>query len=295
MDRGYEAGSRPFRVLAGGQDATHRATYGQGSTATQGDVARGHDAGVAVGPFLSAWPDWAETQLLAAVKIVRRAESRGERQHLAAALYRDWFCPSVGRAGEVLRAGRPLAGLYRNAHTGSGLRRDDTVRRHDVIGRDGWWRTWGDAWTPPRSRPGSVRLLMTPRPDQLAAVVRTITGALLDSDQPWLLACATDPRRLRRTGSVVLDLAAADDLPDSTFDELVPSLRPLAPPLCLPVAPGIALAEFPDNQMTFGEHRCHLIAVALRRPEADAAPLAAIAEVFSRHGIAPAEPYRTRV
>jgi hypothetical protein len=300
MDRGYEAGSQSeVGVLAGGQDATTSAvTYAQGSTAAQGDVARGHDESVAVGPWLSEWPDWAEPQLLDAVQIVRRARDRGERGHLAAALYRDWFCPSVGRAGEVLRAGRPLAGLYRNAHAGSALRRQDpeldTLRRHDVIGRDGWWRTWGEAWTPPRSRPGSVRLLLTPRPDQLGAVVRTVTGALLDSDRPWLLACATDPRRLRRTAGVVLDLADADDLPRATVDALVPLLRPVAPPLCLPIAPGIALAEFPDNGMTFGEHRCHLITVALRRPGADDAPLASIADVFSRHGIAPGQPYRSR-
>jgi hypothetical protein len=168
------------------------------------------------------------------------------------------------------------------------------VRRHDVISRDGWWRTWGETWTPPRRRPGSVRLLMTPRPEELASIVLTITAALLDSKHPWSLACATDPRRLRRTGGVVLDLADVDHLPGAAVEQLVPLLRPVAPPLCLPVAEGIALAEFPDNGMTFGEHRCHLVALGLRQPHADADPLTAIAGVFARHGIAPEQPYRNR-
>jgi hypothetical protein len=261
MDRGDQAAAgAEVRVLLGDQDdpSAPHATSPRESAAPQGDLpARGCGADQgAADSRPSAFPDWAVPQLDAAVAIVHRAQDSGERQHVAAVLHRDWFCPSVGRAGEVLRAGRPLAGLYRSAHAGSTRQRAgevEIVRRHDVIGGDGWWRTWGESWTPPRSRPGSIRLLLTPRPDALADVVRLITGALLDSSQPWLLACATDPRRLRRTGGVVLDLADLADLTPATLDELVPLLRHVAPPLCLPVAPGIALAEFPDNGMTFGE------------------------------------------
>jgi hypothetical protein len=278
---------------SGAQREVAVSTYCQEPVAARGDT-----GGAATGPWQSPWPDWAEAQLLDAVRFARRARAQGERRHLTAALYTEWFCPSVGRAGDLLRAGRPLAGLYRSAHAGSALRRDggelDVVRRHDVVGRDGWWRTWGETWTPPRSRPGSVRLLMTPRLDQLATLVRVVTGALLDSQHSWLLACATDPRRLRRTGGVVLDVADAAHLPQETVAEIVPLLRPFAPPLCLPVASGIAAAEFPDNGMTFGEHRCHLVTLGLQRPGADDDPLAAIAEVFTRHGIDPERPYRSR-
>jgi len=244
----------------------------------------------------SRWPEWAELQLLDALDTVHRVQDRGERRHLAGALYRDWFSPPVGRVGEVIRGGRPLAGTYRSAHAGTVAQQGeiDVLRRHDVVGRDGWWRTWGESWTPPRSRPGSVRLLITPQPSELAAVVRIITTALLDVAQPWLLACATDPRRLRRTGGVVLDLGDPGTLPAQTVVELTPLLRPSAPPLCLPIAPGIALAEFPDNGMTFGEHRCHLIALAVRHPSAYGAPLRAIASVFAAHGIDPGAPYRSR-
>ena len=75
---------------------------------------------------------------------------------------------------------------------------------------------------------------------------------------------ATDPRRVRRTGAAVLDLAGADALPAGLLDELGPTLLPVATPLCLPLAPGVALAQYPDNGMTFGEHRCLLVALGLR-------------------------------
>jgi hypothetical protein len=45
--------------------------------------------------------------------------------------------------------------------------------------------------------------------------------------------------------------------------------------------------------MTFGEHRCHLVALGMRQPQADADPLAAIAQVFARHGIAAERPYQS--
>jgi hypothetical protein len=137
-----------------------------------------------------------------------------------------------------------------------------------------------------------VRVLLTPTPERLAAVVRTITGGLLDSDQPWSLACPTRPRRLRRCGAAVLDVPAADALPAALIAALEPDMRPEIPPLCLPIGRGVALAGQPGNGMTFGEHRCHLIALAMRRPEADVDPLGAIADVFTFHGIDPAAPFR---
>ena len=102
------------------------------------------------------------------------ADAVAERGNVASVLYREWFNPAL--LGADLRRGRrPLAGLYRAAHAGSGRRvREDGVMlvdRHDVVGTDGWWRTWGEYWTPPRSRPGSIRVLFTPQPDRLGEFV----------------------------------------------------------------------------------------------------------------------------
>jgi len=165
------------------------------------------------------------------------------------------------------------------------------VDRFDLIGPDGWWRTWGEAWTPPRSRRGSVRLMLSPRREHLAELVATVTGTLLETDIAWSLGCATSPRRISRYGGAVLDLASLDALPAGLLESLTTLLHPVAPPLCLPVAPGVGAAEYPDNGMTFGEHRCHLIALALRHPSSARNPLRSIAAVFAAHGIDPARPY----
>ena len=247
---------------------------------------------VGTGAAADPWPSWARTQLLQAVAL---ADTVTERGNVATTLYREWFNPAL--LGADLRRGRrPLAGQYRAAHAGSSRRvREDgvlVVDRHDVVGTDGWWRTWGDYWTPPRSRPGSIRVLLTPQPDRLAEFVNRVTAALLPSREPWALACATNPRRLRRAAPAVLDIRDLSTLPDGLLKELAPLLRAITPPLCLPVGPGAAIATYPANGMAFGEHRCHLIATALRHPSSAGDPLRAIAAVFNAHGIDPAAPHR---
>jgi hypothetical protein len=111
-----------------------------------------------------------------------------------------------------------------------------------------------------------VRLVLSPRPDRLAVVVRTVTETLLDAD-----------------GSVPAELVSS----------LEPVLLPQLPPLCLPLGTGAGLASHPANGMAFGEYRCHLIALALRRRVSGDA-LAAIATVFGAHGIDAAAPHRGR-
>ena len=241
------------------------------------------------------WPDWAAAQLGRAVDI---AATTPAGTSVAAHLYRSWFNFPLALPADVdpPRFAMPLAGVYRAAHAGSGRRLDvaglQLIDRSDIIGADGWWRTWGRNWTPPRRRPETVRIVFSPAPERLAAVVRIVTGALLDSTAPWALACAVSPRRVRRCASVLLDLPSTDALPEELLPALAPSLRPELPPLCLPLAPGVGLASHPSNGMTFGEHRCHLISLALRHPHAGSEPLRAIAETFRAHGIDPATPHQ---
>jgi hypothetical protein len=244
------------------------------------------------------WPSWARPQLRRAVSISRRVTmSGGKTSAPATELYRRWYSPIVAPAIEIGRPWLPLAGLYRSAHVGSACRvlvdGMSLVDRHDVVGRDGWWRTWGDEWMPTRSRSHAARIMLSPRPDELGAFVTTITAALIDEPVPWLLACPTDRQRLRRPAACVLYLPDVEALPPNLLGLLRPSLQNVTPPLCLPLAPGAALAEYPDNGMSFGEHRCHLLALALCMPAARRAPLQAIADVFASHGIDPRQPYRS--
>ena len=131
--------------------------------------------------------------------------------------------------------------------------------------------------------------------DELAAFVAITTSALLNETEPWLLACPTLPSRLRHSGSAVLYLPSVDALPAGLLTALAPALRTDTSPLCLPLAPGAALAEQPGNGMTFGEHRCHLVALALAglvpRTSERQDSLAAIANVFSAHGVDPTRPH----
>jgi len=239
------------------------------------------------------WPQWARPQLAAAVEI---AEHAPDHLGIARLLYREWFSPLLTGAGAPIT--RPMVGVFRAAHAGSGRRLRagsvSVVDRFDLLGPDGWWRTWGTEWTPPRSRRGSVRLMLSPRAERLPELVRTVTGALLPTAVAWSLGCATRGPRLSRLGAAVLDVPSLDALPAGLLDELEPLLHPAAPPLCLPVRPGIGLAEYPDNGMTFGEHRCHLVALALRHPSSGTNPLRTIAAVFGAHDIDPARPFGNR-
>ncbi|MDT4920783.1 MAG: hypothetical protein QOI15_1685 [Pseudonocardiales bacterium] len=243
------------------------------------------------GPAAGPWPEWARPQLGAAVNL---AATAADRMSVAGLLYRNWFNPETGDASGV-PGGTPLAGLYRESHAGSGtrVRRGDlsVVARQDVLRAGGWWRTWGEYWTP-GGRRASVRLLLTPRADALGEFVATVTGRLLPTRIPWSLACATDPWRIARSGCAVLDLPGLESIPGGLLADLGPLLRPVTPPLCLPVAPGVGAAQYPDNGMTFGEHRCHLVALGLRHRRRARDPLSSISAVFSAYGIDPAAPYR---
>jgi hypothetical protein len=270
-------------VLAGGRDGAVLPAF-----ASQAPAAANGVGGAAAG----LWPAWARPQLESAIELAEAAELG---TGLAGLLYRSWFQPVVGEPGEA--PDQPLAGLYRAAHAGSGARETadgiSVLRRYDAVRPGGWWRTWGEQWVPRSSR-NCARLILTPRPDRLAEFVAAVTGRLVDAPVRWSLACALDARRLARTGGAVLDLPSIESVPTDLLADLAPLLRPVRPPLSFPIAPGVGMAEYPGNGMTFGEHRCHLLAVALRHPSSARDPLRAIAAVFAAHGVDPARPYRNR-
>lgn len=235
------------------------------------------------------WPDWARPQLLGAVDLAAglaadHSAAAAPARTLATELYDRWFSGAVACEPGP---GRPLVGAYRAAHADVCTRFVDglhVLTRQDGIGADGWWRTWNTAWRPRR---GDTRVLLSPRAAAVPEVVHVLTTRL--RQVPYLLTCPGDPARLARSGAVVLYLARLRELTPQLTAELAEALRPDTPPLCLPLAPGLAVAQYPDNGMTFGEHRCHLLALALRgrRPS-----LSDIADVFAAHGVDPSRPYR---
>lgn len=239
-------------------------------------------------PPTPSWPSWAEPQLRDAVRLAGTVAGTG--RGLAGELYRRWY---VGEpAPSNAPRGAALAARYRSAGTGS--HRDGSgllvLDRPDHVGPDGWWRTWSEGWL--RARRGRLaRLLLTPEPEAVADLVRVLTTEPADPAWPWLLACPTDPAQLRSAGSVTLFGPARAPLPEGLVARVAPLLREGSPPLCRPLARGLASAEDPGNGMSFGEHRCHLLALALAGAAPD--PLTEVARVFAEHGIDPAAPHRS--
>ena len=233
------------------------------------------------------WPGWARPQLLAAVELAA-APASGSGRTLAAELYDRWFSGAVAAAPTRMES---LTGRYREAHavrTVIEVDGIDVLDRHDRIGADGWWRTWNTLWQP---RHVDARVLLSPRAECVVDVVALLTERL--RFVPYVLACPTVATHLARSGAVVLHLSRLSALTPDLAAELGGFLRVDTPPLCLPLRPGIAVAQYPDNGMTFGEHRCHLLALALAASAgAGAASLDAIAEVFAAHGVDPSAPYR---
>jgi hypothetical protein len=236
------------------------------------------------------WPGWARPQLLAAVELAGAPATCSGRA-LATELYDRWFSGAV--VGESVPT-RPLAGAYRDAHAASTITRHggvDVLERYDRIGTDGWWRTWNTLWQP---RHDDARVLLSPRAQSMPELVALLTSRL--GEIPYVLACPTVALHLSRSGSVVLHLSRLSALTPELVADLRALLRPDTPPLCLPLGPGIAVAQYPDNGMTFGEHRCHLLALALADARtiapADSLVLDVIAEVFAAHGVDPSTPYR---
>lgn len=220
----------------------------------------------------------------------------------------DW----ADREAEVIAGGIAGVAVVRSASgpralcqgdyvspVGAGLapRRGSHVRacsRQGALVADGWWRTWGPAWDRRNTPPGLIRVYFAVRLAHAPELVARITRALLPLTEPWALKIGVDAATLARADAAVAYLPA--DAWEAVAPRLVPAcaglVRAVAPPLTAPVAPGIALADEPGDDLSFGESRCKLLARAhrLRAPGTDAVGVAA--RVFADHGLDPSAPHR---
>jgi hypothetical protein len=129
--------------------------------------------------------------------------------------------------------------------------------------RELWW-SFSD---PPPERPLG-RIYFNARPATAARVVHLVTVALLG--MPYQLKCPTLAAACRRCDAVVLyherarrgtAIAALAE----RREELDPLLDPAVPPLTCPVERGISWADDVDEQRSFGESRCRILAAAIDR------------------------------
>ncbi len=141
-------------------------------------------------------------------------------------------------------------------------------------------------------------MYLAPFVDAVADVVAAVTDVTLSWEHPWMLKAATDPGAYQRADPVVLYVplehsrhVARDIRP--VVAGLAASLRPVHPPLSLPVERGTAVAEDPPGEQSFGEHRCGAIARGVVDLPHD--PYLAVARAMRRQRIDPLAPYRAPV
>ncbi len=177
-------------------------------------------------------------------------------------------------------------------------------RRYTLLG---WYMVVGDAGPVDRDAP-MARLYFTAR-DAVGAVevVRRVAAMVNTLREPFQLKVANHPSALSRRDCSVLYVgkqfydAHMDDLCRLHAD-LAGHLRHDPPCFARPLAPGISFAEEPDLQghrMSFGEHRCLLVAEGLLAAFIDGVTsvggrLDAVVRRFARDGLDLDAPYLNR-
>jgi hypothetical protein len=131
--------------------------------------------------------------------------------------------------------------------------------------------------------------------------VSAVTRELNALAVPFRLKVQSDPNDYRRADAGVLYLRREDALahPDAIariYRAVAPGLRPEVPLLTYRLAHGLALAEDPGDDSSYGLHRCTLVAQALWRSfQQGETTLAArantLAAVFHETGLDPLHPY----
>lgn len=160
----------------------------------------------------------------------------------------------------------------------------------------GWWYTHHARWRLDAPDGELVRIYWSIGPADVPLLVRRLSPVLLDLDTPWMLKCALAPAAYHRADAAVLFLSRGAlgglvDMLESAAAALSGVLRDSAPPLTLRAERGVAVADDPGTEESFGEHRCRLIAEGLLAARDADALLDAVAERFLSAGIPPDRPY----
>jgi hypothetical protein len=233
------------------------------------------------------WEDgWAVERTGPGGKVV--AERRGERR----VLYRaDYVVP--GRGGLAARVGDLV----------------HACARRDLVDPDGaWWRTRGSAWSETTPPDGLLRLYWDVSVAGLPRLVHELTTLLDPLDAPWMLKCAADPAHHARPDAVVAYLVRADAAAlvsglEGVRSAIADMARDHRPPFTLPVGRGLAAAEDPGRSLSFGEHRCRLVAegvvaslaenrqAARSVGDAESEAASAVAARFAAEGLDPRRPW----
>ncbi len=166
----------------------------------------------------------------------------------------------------------------------------------------GYYSAFGDEAMQPADGE-LIRIYFAVRPDSAPDAMRRLTQRLNTIRVPFRLKMLRDASAYTRSDTAVLYLPveatirAAEAL-ESLSSHLDGMLNLGVPAFTLPAAPGIGLAEEPDEQSSFGEHRSSLIAEGLVRAAEQGAPRGVsqqrrdtIAQPWEERGISLDRPY----
>jgi hypothetical protein len=151
-------------------------------------------------------------------------------------------------------------------------------------------------------RPGPlVRVYWHLTAGAAAPFIAAVTSVLNAGGVPFQVKVPSDPGGYRRADAGVLYLRRRDcervgGALARVHGSVAWGLRPGVPMFTKRLADGLALAEDPGDDLSFGEHRCRLVACALWRSFVDgeagrSARAGKLAAVFRESGLDPARPY----
>ena len=113
-----------------------------------------------------------------------------------------------------------------------------------------------------------VRVYWNTTPEGAVILTREITSALGQGDLRFHFKTATSLESYARCDSSVLYFSGSDYLAvrallEQIYPRVADGLQPATPAFTKRLAPGIGLAEDPGEKLSFGEHRCNILAEGL--------------------------------
>lgn len=146
-----------------------------------------------------------------------------------------------------------------------------------------------------------VRIYWNLKPEGAALLVRAVTSHFNRCGLAFRLKVANQPARFTRTDPIVLyishhDYDEASPILEALYPRFLPFLRQGTPVFTKPVAFGTGLAEDPSPTVSFGAHRCRLVAEGMVRAHEQGkkslpARLAMVIECFEEQELDVQRPY----
>lgn len=225
-------------------------------------------------------------------------------------LSRDWKVLVALSGGEVcaekarrVRVWRPGQYIFDGAPERA--KKDDSIhvllRKNSLTLQSGFYYAFGSFVADDQYEGSSARFYLNAHHEGIADVVRLVSNTFNACRLPFHFKCLSSASDYVRRDSAVLYIGKRyAHLAVSLLSELYPrlraNLRAETPILAKPLAPGLALAEDPDADDSFGTHRTRAIAQGLysaflEGQHTEGERLASIMQSFAAQNISTEKPH----